>query len=437
MLVLAALFGLAFAYPENARPREADSRLEERGPCYFDDYLESFKYWRLDSEPYCSSLLGVQDLTSTLPSATSRTTTTIVSTELTTASTTFTVAAVTAFTTVTVTASNILKRQNAGTITSTVDVVPTPYYAYNSVPEMVSDASQNASIAASVYSACSCLRLSPKTVSSQATVPYTRTISGYAQGTAAAATVTSGTSTSTITETKVTLSYFPANVSTSANDTNGSPGSPLTETGPITSAGTGLLYPTITSIPYQVTNTTYTYTPAPLTLASTTLTAQDPFATSVGKGGCPTVNNTIYTLPGGQQYQIQCYRTYGGPVAIGIDALHLNECIQICSMANAGFSAIRCFGVSWAPYPTTGLHCNLKAQTSLLNFTTNFFAASAVLLTGVPPPVLGIFDNGRAGGTIVGQLPDDDPGTWRQGKSIDGQLPDDDPGTWRKGKKAS
>lgn len=37
---------------------------------------------------------------------------------------------------------------------------------------MVSDASRNASIAASVYSACSCLKLSPKTVSSQATVPY-------------------------------------------------------------------------------------------------------------------------------------------------------------------------------------------------------------------------------------------------------------------------
>ncbi|KAL8777886.1 MAG: hypothetical protein Q9203_002307 [Teloschistes exilis] len=416
MLVLAALFGLAFAHPEVSRPREADTLLKERGTCFYDDTLLSFQYWRLDSEPYCSSLLGVQDFTSTLPSATSRSTTTIVSTDLTTASTTFTVPAVTAFTTVTLTASNISKRQNAATITSTIDVVPTPYYAYNSVPEMVSDASRNASIAASVYSACSCLKLSPKTVSSQGTVPLIRTITGQAQGTAAASTVTSGTSTSTITETIITLPYFPANASTSSNNTNGSAFAPSTETGPITSGGTGLLYPNITSIPYQVTNTTYSYTPAPITLASTTLTAQDPFATSVGKGGCPSVNNTVYTLPGGQQYQIQCYRTYGGSVAIGIDAPHLVECLAMCSMANSGFSAIRCFGVSWMPYPTTGLHCNLKAQTSLLNFTTNFFAASAVLLTGVPPPVVGVFDNGRSGGSIGGNLPDDDPGTWRKGR---------------------
>lgn len=72
VLVLAALFGLAFAHPEVSRSREADTLLKERGTCFYDDTLLSFQYWRLDSEPYCSSLLGVQDFTSTLPSATSR-----------------------------------------------------------------------------------------------------------------------------------------------------------------------------------------------------------------------------------------------------------------------------------------------------------------------------------------------------------------------------
>lgn len=73
MLVLAALLGSAFAYPERSRPRAADTLLQERRLCYYDDILLSFVHWSVDSVPICSSLLGIQDLTSTLPSATSRT----------------------------------------------------------------------------------------------------------------------------------------------------------------------------------------------------------------------------------------------------------------------------------------------------------------------------------------------------------------------------
>ncbi|KAI4240129.1 MAG: hypothetical protein LQ352_007709 [Teloschistes flavicans] len=336
MLVLAALLGSAFAYPERSRPRAADTLLQERRLCYYDDILLSFVHWSVDSVPICSSLLGIQDLTSTLPSATSRT-------------------------------------------------------------------------------ACSCLNLSPQTVSSQATVQTTRTITARVEATEAAVTVTSGTFTSIVTATVIPLPFFPtANLTADISSFY-----PSTATGPINSAGTSLLYPTLTSIPYPRINTTYTYDPPTLTLASTTLTAEDPFATSVGKGGCPSVNNTIYTLPTGQQYQIQCYRTYGGAVSIGIDAPQLVDCMQQCSMANSGFSAIRCFGVSWMSYPTTGLHCNLKSQNALSIFTANFFAASAVLLTGVPPPPVGVFDSGTAGDSSVGgQLPDDDPGTWRRGRVL-------------------
>lgn len=73
MLIIAALFGSALAVPEISHRNEVDTVLQERGVCFQDDTLLSFEYWRLDSEPYCSSLLGIEDITSTLPPATSRT----------------------------------------------------------------------------------------------------------------------------------------------------------------------------------------------------------------------------------------------------------------------------------------------------------------------------------------------------------------------------
>ena len=68
-----ALLGLAFAHSEFSRHNEADVFLQERAICYDDDTLSSFKYWRVDAEPYCSSLLDIRDITSTLPPAVSRT----------------------------------------------------------------------------------------------------------------------------------------------------------------------------------------------------------------------------------------------------------------------------------------------------------------------------------------------------------------------------
>ena len=73
LLLYAAFVTTALAAPEISRWRKADVFLQEREPCYDDDTFSSFREWIVDSEPYCSSLLGIVDDTSTLPPATSRT----------------------------------------------------------------------------------------------------------------------------------------------------------------------------------------------------------------------------------------------------------------------------------------------------------------------------------------------------------------------------
>lgn len=72
-LFVAALLGSALAHPEFSPREEADTVLQERAICYYDDTFLSFMYWRVDAEPYCSKLLNIKDVTSTLGPATSRT----------------------------------------------------------------------------------------------------------------------------------------------------------------------------------------------------------------------------------------------------------------------------------------------------------------------------------------------------------------------------
>ena len=49
-------------------------RLEPRDEiCYDTDTLRSFEYWIADSEPYCSSLLGISDVTTFVGSTISHT----------------------------------------------------------------------------------------------------------------------------------------------------------------------------------------------------------------------------------------------------------------------------------------------------------------------------------------------------------------------------
>ncbi|KAL8734539.1 MAG: hypothetical protein Q9166_001439 [cf. Caloplaca sp. 2 TL-2023] len=163
---------------------------------------------------------------------------------------------------------------------------------------------------------------------------------------------------------------------------------------------------------------------SPLIKPSSTSSSSRPIGTSINPEGCPSINNTILTTTNGQQYQIQCYREYGGPVSIGLDQPYFRDCIEQCSHVNAGFSAVRCYGTTWLKY-ASGIHCNLKTQSALSSYTTNYEAVSAVRLTGVVPPIVGQFRGGAGadgaeentgGAGNRAQLPDDRPGTRRMAK---------------------
>lgn len=58
------------AYP---RADEAAQALSPRQACYQDDILEIFQNYALESYPFCRSLLGIQDITTTLPPVIRRT----------------------------------------------------------------------------------------------------------------------------------------------------------------------------------------------------------------------------------------------------------------------------------------------------------------------------------------------------------------------------
>ncbi|KAL8957381.1 MAG: hypothetical protein Q9193_005331, partial [Seirophora villosa] len=270
---------------------------------------------------------------------------------------------------------------------------------------MASEADQNAAIASSVFSACSCLYLAPKTVSSQATVESTRSIQGINVETEYAATVTAGTSTITVTSNALPVSTYPY-----LNTSEPSADSTSFTTVSTTSTRYNTTYITGTALPFSL-NTTSLLPPYPTsnTSSATALTTTGPsldstsssasssntstsilsigtsintssssappslpstappgIGTSVNPRGCNTINNTVFTDDTGRQYQIQCYLRYGGPVSIGLDSATFRECMDECSTVNAGFSAIRCYGVTWLKYARGTVRCNLKAQAPLL-----------------------------------------------------------------------
>ncbi|KAI4215110.1 MAG: hypothetical protein LQ351_002425 [Letrouitia transgressa] len=338
------------------------------------------------------------------------------------------------------------KREAAVTLTSVVDVEPVPYASVsNSVPSILSDASRNASIASSVYSACSCLHITPSTVNAQSTTatvlwprmflnlqiqiwliehrrePLKQSIIKFWLPLLF----------SSATSTSVPFTAITAPSSPIVSTISQGPYSYLSNSSsrvPTTNSSGIIPTPPILNL-----NATATIDPTPTAGPSTPLLPDEPFTptgpslpigTSVNPDGCPALNNTVYTVPGtNQQYQLQCYRKYGGPNTIGLDEPSFRECIQECSFVNNGFSAIRCFGVSWLKYGI-GVHCNLKGQSGLVSYTVDYLAVSAVLLTGVPPPVVGAFSQRLSAGTessgtekkdVFGPFPDDDPDLWKVG----------------------
>ncbi|KAL8696849.1 MAG: hypothetical protein Q9201_007445, partial [Fulgogasparrea decipioides] len=177
-LVLSLLCPSVFSRTNQPRAKrleeivEREQDIDKRGVCYDDDTYESFKYWIVDSAPYCSSLLGIVDFTSTV-SQTSRTTTSTLSSRFATVTATATVPAVTVFSTTYVpsTSRAVLKR-------NTPSPTEAPFYQENPYAYSVYADNANASIAASYYSACSCLSLKPSTVDAFAVTSTTRIISG-------------------------------------------------------------------------------------------------------------------------------------------------------------------------------------------------------------------------------------------------------------------
>ncbi|KAL8700034.1 MAG: hypothetical protein Q9224_001156, partial [Gallowayella concinna] len=171
---------------------ERDQTVDKRGVCYEDDTFESFKYWLEDSAPYCSSLLGLSDFTRTVPSL-SRTTTSPLSTTYITRTATATVPAVTIFAT---SFLPIVAKRADDITTAAPGFYEDNPYAY---PVYAGDA-PNASIAASYYSACSCLSLKPSTVQAVSVDITTRTIAGLdTEETTSFVYVTTGTTTQTLT----------------------------------------------------------------------------------------------------------------------------------------------------------------------------------------------------------------------------------------------
>ncbi|KAL8800710.1 MAG: hypothetical protein Q9182_004982 [Xanthomendoza sp. 2 TL-2023] len=270
---------------------------------------------------------------------------------------------------------------------------------------------------------------------------YTRTITGLAEETQAAVTITSGTSTLTITETVRAQPNdipYPVYSESSSLLDSGSiriPIPPTASAPPATAPSLAPAPPPFNDSYSTGTGSGPTSVPSSsassiLNTSSSTTSSLRPIGNSINPLGCPTINNTIYTTENGEQFQLQCYRQYGGPVSVGLDQSNFRDCIEECSKVNQGFSAVRCYGTTWLKY-FSGIHCNLKGQSGLATYTTHYDAVSAVLL-GAPGPPVGLFGVGdgltkglpRQGaegkeaavavvGGDKGQLMDSDPGTWR------------------------
>ncbi len=69
-LVILLLCSAVFSLPNQPKAKRIElagaQDVDKREICYDDDTLLSFKQYILDSAPYCSSLLSIEDFTSTV-----------------------------------------------------------------------------------------------------------------------------------------------------------------------------------------------------------------------------------------------------------------------------------------------------------------------------------------------------------------------------------
>ncbi|CAL8578865.1 hypothetical protein XPA_004636 [Xanthoria parietina] len=274
-LVLLSLCFTVLGLEHQLQARRLDHVIErqqspaKRGICYADDTLESFKYWIVDSEPYCSSLLAIADFTRTV-SRISRTTTTTVSVTYVTRTATATVPAVTIFSTI---FNPLVAKREAAATTAAPNFYQENPYAY---PVYAGDA-PNASIASSYYSACSCLSLKPSTVDDTSIILSTRTIRGE--------------------DTRETISYVYVTTGTTTEllTRQGSLGAPTTRLSTISVVPTPPLItaPAVTSPVSSIVGSLSSKPSAPFPSPNTTLSLSNTFPSS---GTRPTIAPTFSNL---------------------------------------------------------------------------------------------------------------------------------------------
>ena len=165
-----------FAYFDTSFQPAFGSDLNSRQACIDNDVLHLFRQSTLESVPYCSSLLGIQDHTHTIDVATSKTygctrrgrferhADTVYSLfsaagNVTYASTQQDIAIVT------------IKQRVPCSGDATRTIGNADELTKGALVGILSDATTNAAIASEINSACSCLNIQPKTVIATATAP--------------------------------------------------------------------------------------------------------------------------------------------------------------------------------------------------------------------------------------------------------------------------
>ena len=136
--------------------------------------------------------------------------------------------------------------------------------------------------------------------------------------------------------------------------------------------------------PVNVTSTSSSSTTTPsVTPTTSTATMSTPVAPPAPfvPDGCPEINGTTLTTTDGSVYLVLCNTDFIGRDSIGLRYPDLQSCVEECSIANAGFSANRCLGVSYRPQLAS--NCYLKAHVDNPTTNTTYEVVSAVLISSL------------------------------------------------------
>lgn len=147
-----------------------------------------------------------------------------------------------------------------------------------------------------------------------------------------------------------------------------------------------IVAPTGTGFPVPSANVTSisSLPPYPVNVTSTSSSSEDtttPSATPAPfvPDGCPALNGTTLTATDGEVFLVLCDTDFNGRNSIGLSEPDLQACVEECSVANRGFSATRCLGVSYRPQLAN--NCYLKTHVDNQTTNTTYEVVSAILIT--------------------------------------------------------